>query len=375
MAKGYERNPALEARALELLGPGIERVYEEHMTGGSRRGLDVAESHTKGTLAPLTIISYAAGLTEKDEPVDFITPELQDAVYGSFKDHADGLEAQGLDPRPAIQLAGLMNRGTECNLYWYFLRQHEALRDSPQAQRLLVRWTTEEADHGPTIDLWGGLAHAIPASKAHSEQVALLEGGIDVDTTSMLSINPFVDPQEFDTVDAHDNYGSVLDSIGRKVMKFIGAHEVRHGTAFRQIGKEEYEIDDQEVTDYALTVEASVHRNFAMPASGSYPDFVDRATQIAVHGLFTTEGVLRRQAERVAALNLLTLPVKSDAAKMAQENIAKYIDPDYRPNAAKINYVQRARDEYRRREVAAGRIPFILGETVHFNNGKLLVTP
>src|SRR5690606_31815584 len=108
-------------------------------------------------------------------------------------------------------------------------------------------------------------------------------------------------------------------------------------------------------------IEADTHKRFAMPGEQGIPGYGEMALRIAVHGLFTVEGVLARQKDRVEKLGLLALQPTSDAAKKAQDMIAKTVDPESRINRFKLSKVEAARAAYIEQERAAGRIPVILG--------------
>ncbi len=365
-------NPELESRIMTNMAPAVERAYQEHMTTGPRKLRNgVAELDlTAGTLDPLEEIYKAAKL----EPQEIITTELVETVHESFDNHIDKFLDQGVDLRPAIRLAGQMNLGTENNLVWYHATQYEKYKNHPELVALLSRWTAEEADHGPTIELWGELSGSISPKEAHAIKMMLIMGGIGVATESFPAINAFTEPQEYDTGDAHRDLGLILDPIGRRTMNRIAGQEVRHGNMFGDIGDEIYSLD-QETIEYALIIEAEVHRRFGMPAEKSYPNFIGDATRIAVHGLFTTEGVLQRQRERIDRLGLLNKIVTTEAAEKAQKKIAEVTDPKSRINSMRIRTVEQETEKYIIEEKAKGRVPVILGRTVIFEQGELKIIP
>ncbi len=369
-------DPKMEARLMHDLEPIAVDSYETHMTTGPRKIREYSQaegeniSSIAGTLDPLEEVYRAAGI----EPQDRITQDLVGAVHDSFESHISSLEKQGLDARTPIRIGGRMTLGTENGLVWFHSDQQEFYKDYPVYAEGLARWTAEEADHGPLIELYGSLSGAISPKEAHAVKVAINMGGIKVNTNSIVAIDAFTDPQEGDTVDAHSDLGSTTDLIGRRIMNKIAGHEDRHRKWFRQNGKGIYSLG-QECVDYALPIEAETHRTFAMPAEGSYPDFVDDAIQIAVYGLFTTSGVLARQKERVEDLGLLDLKVTTEAAKKAQAKIAKSIDPESRINKLVLRKVEQATERYIESEKSQGRVPFILGRTVVVSGKELKVIP
>jgi hypothetical protein len=364
-------NPELETAIMGSLEPKVGQAYDKHMSTGPRKNRGETELDlTAGTLNPLEEMYRAAKL----EPQEVITVELVETVRDSFESHIQEHESLGLDLRPVINIAGQMNLGTEKNLVWYHAKQYDTFKNYPAFVSMLSRWTTEEEDHGPLIEMWGNFSGAISSKEAHAIKVALIMGGISVDTESFPALNAFTEPQEFDTGDAHLFLGYVTDTVGRRVMNRVAGHEVRHGTLFSEIGNEMYELEP-DLIEYILPIEAEVHRRFGMPAEKSYPDFVGAATRIAVHGLFTTEGVLKRQRERVERLGLLDLQVKSEEAQKAQVLIDKVTDPTSRINHLRIKAVEQETERYIQFEKAQGRIPVILGRTVIFNQGQLEIYP
>lgn len=365
-------NPETEHQLMSALEPNVAAAYEAHMTTGARkqRGDDPVQD-TVGTIDPLQEVYRSVGL----EPQHIITPELVDAVGTSHREHINKFLEQGVDLREPIRRAGQMNLGTENNLVWYHGKQYSHFKDQPEFTRMLSRWTAEEADHGPLIELWGMLSGAISPAEAHQIKVALMMGGISVYTDSFAALNAFTDPQEFDTGDAHTNYGKILDAPGRVCMNKIGGHEFRHGRLFAELGKAMYSLD-QKFIDYALSIEVETHRRFGMPTEGSYPNFGDEAMMIAVYGLFTTEGVVARQRERVERLGLLDIEVTTEEAKKAQAKLADIIDIDSKLNSIRVRAVEKATNEYIKAEKAAGRVPAILGRTlIYKSGGELVVHP
>lgn len=373
MSKTFEVDLEMESRILDAVSPAIDQAYEEHMTSGVRRNLDDSEQVVIGTLDPLKEIYIASGLEEQE----IITPELVEFVHGSYQNHVEELESQGLDIRPVVESAGLMIAGTEDNIDWYHAVQYARFRTSDAYMRMLSRWTAEEATHGPLVRLWSYLSGAISSAKAHENSTHQIMGGINVNVESVVSTNAFTDPQEADTVDAHKLLGSICDSVGRKSFNKLAGQEVRHNNMFRKIGNAIYEFadSDQDVMDYVLPIETSTHAHFSMPGEKSYPEFTGEAIKIAVNGLFTLQGVIKRQAERVQSLGLLSKTVRAETAKKAQAKLAQLIDPDSRINRIKQNIVDKATEEYISSEKIQGRVPFILGRTVVIEGGSVTVTP
>lgn len=364
-------NPEIERVLLDQLGPAISDSYETHMTSGPRNSVgDSAEDLTKGTLAPLGLLYEAANLPYQNR----ITPELVEHVRTSHLEHIKKFIEQGVDLAPAIHLSGLMNLGTEENLVWYHGEQFAQFKNSKPYVTMLSRWTAEEADHGPAIQLYGDMSGSISPDNAHAIKVNQIMSGISVPIDSIVSTNAYTDPQEGDTVDAHNNLAAISDPIGAAVMRKLAGHEARHMRMFRRIGEDMYKLD-QELVDYALPIEAAAHKRFMMPGEKGIPHYLDMALKIAVHGLFTLEGALRRQSDRVDKLGLLSIDAKTDEAKKAQDIIRKALDPESRVNKLRQRKVESAREEYNATEKAIGRIPVILGQTVLLEKGQLQVIP
>ena len=280
-----------EDRLLTQLAPVIEESYETHMTTGPRRNLESDDDKNAGTLHPLGELYEAAGL----EPEDRVTTELVEVVHASFQDHIGMYRQQGVDLLPAIQLSGLMNLGTEDNISWYHAKQFAQFQDQPAYVEMLSRWTAEESDHGPLIEKWAEYAGAIPSSEAHRIRVSQIMSGIHVPVDSIISTNAFTDPQEGDTVDAHNALSQLLDPIGRKVMRKLAGHEARHNRMFRRIGEGLYDLDSESI-DYALPIEADTHKRFAMPGEQGIPGYGEMALRIAVHVLLRAAYIEQERA-------------------------------------------------------------------------------
>lgn len=352
-------DPAMETRILHELEPVVENVYDRHMTTGPRRGQIAGEEPQVGTFSPLKELYKASGLPVEET----LTPELVESVQSSFSPHAQQLELQGLDFVVPLSKALHMNLGTEDNITWYHTSMYPVLKQSPAFDALLRRWTLEETGHGPLIEYWMMMAGVGKESIANIVKAHQITGGIGVDTRSFVTINAYTDPQEADTVDAHRNVSLVADPVGKAVMNLLVGHEARHNRAFRAIGEALYQLD-QEIIDYALPLEFTSQRDFAMPAEESYPDFHAIAKMLAVHGFFPLESVVERQKERIDALGLLDLHVTTEEAKLAQEGLAEVIDINSRKNKFLLKKIEKQKEQYIAEQKAKGNIPFILGTTV-----------
>lgn len=360
-------DPAVENRMIEALAPVIGDIYDTHMTSGPRR-IAGEEDQVTGTLDPLNVLFYAAGMQPEERP----TVALAERVYHSFQERVSWFRDRGVDLLGPVAIAGHMNLGTEDNIVHYHGEQLKTYGKHEAFEALLRRWTTEEFFHGPTLETWGVTAGALDRFLAHKIKIDLIMGGIHVDTDSLIAINAFTDPQEGDTADAHKNVGLIVDPIGRQVNNRLSGQEVRHKNMFRAIGKAIYSLD-QEFVDYALAIEANVQWRFAMPAAQSYPNYVGVAKRIAAHGLFTIDGVLAQQRDRVNGLNLLELKATTDAAKKAQTTLAMAIDPTSRLNKLRQTQVEKETECIITEAKANGSVPFILGRTVVIENGVTTV--
>lgn len=367
----YELNPELEARIAHELVPVAEAAFDKHMI--TRPGARLLEfpDNTVGVLDPVEVLYTAADLLHEDR----ITPELVDKVRTSYVTHIGWFGERGVDAEPVLKRAGLMNRGTEDGIIHYHGEQRRLYAPFPDVySEGLFRWSSEEFPHGQTIGYWGDISGGIPSRQSHINRTDLNVNGIDVDTESLVAVNAFTDPQEFDTFDAHDALAMVSDPIGQKVHKKVGGQELRHGRWFRAIGEGLYQLDP-EMIDYIITVEASVQRYFGMPAEKSYPNFLDEALMLAATGLFTVEGVAKRQRERVEALGILNVTPKSDKAKKAQALIARLNDSEGAAIRKKKKIISEIQDKYIKDEQSAGRVPFILGRTVLVDGKNIEVIP
>jgi acyl-[acyl-carrier-protein] desaturase len=187
----------------------------------------------------------------------------------------------------------------------------------------LRRWTAEEARHATSIRDYLILSRAVDPAALERARMTTMQIGWAAGEKGVLQSLVYVTFQELATRIAHWNTGRVADDpVADRLLARIAADENLHMVFYRDLIAAALALAPEQ-TIVAIAAEAV---GFQMPGAG-VPGFLRKSVQVAEVGIYD---VRRHRDEVVAPLvrqwRALTLPVTTDAARRAQEDLARHLE-------------------------------------------------
>ncbi len=355
----------IKDRDIALLGeldPTIEFVYERHRS--RQKG---------GPINPVELLGDAAG-----------DPTYRRNTYGpyleaSLQEHLARLDEAGLDARPTIAGAFIVNVLTEDNLPHYVKEIHGISQHSERLSAWLNHiWAPEEDGHGLVMRDYGLdsnlIGKVIPQADYHAGRVSQLRSGMDIQLEEITRSFAYLSLQEMATYEAHNNLSTLLDKPGNYMMRRISGQEINHARAYTDLENALLDIDP----DTTVLAIKSTFDDFGMPGRHGIPGFAVLEQQLALAGILDKPGLTELKAELIKKWNIADREFTSDEAKSAQAELVELLDAEKRHQIGRVAAMDRLR--LRAVEQAKTRknpVPVILGMTVKLEavDGQRLLVP
>lgn len=349
---------------LKELEPTIFASYEAHMHPTPTR--------SPQPIPPVdTLARMAQGSVDRDIQTAGETDPL---IYGtalriSLERHLSNLEDEkGLNPRPALAAAFLVNLLTEDNLPYYSIENDKIASLLDVFAAWLREWIAEEDSHGVIMRDYALLTALIgnsPGLISHAEyqqgRVSQLRSGMGIRLTTLAQAGAYLTTQELATYYAHLNLGYLLDKPGKSMMRRISGQEYNHYEFYSSLVKGLLELDP----DKTMVAIRDQFKNFAMPGAVGIPNFKHLSREIAKAGIFDPATIALINSRLIEEWGLEGRKFSSDKAKQAQTDV---IDPDSRQNRIALRLARIVildRDKAVEDALNSTKVlPFIIGHTV-----------
>lgn len=347
-----------DSELLHEIEPQLEQAYEDHMFA-----IRDKHSHdpvaTKRPFSPVTQLAEVAG-TEEDPLI--YGPVLRDDYDTHIKNFE---ETYGVDIKPVLAAAFLVNLLTEDNLPHYTSRIHSKGAGSEALMLFANEWTAEEDAHGVIMRDFALLTGLIGSRDisliSHVDydtgRVSQLRAGTEIDPPTLQHAFAYLPLQEHLTKEAHKKLGWVLPPMGRRVMNPIAGDEQNHYEYYFKAAKASLDVDP----DGALITMNQVYGSFSMPGALGIPEFDDRSITIGLSGIFDLETIAQSKQTIIKKLEVENADPSTDTAKEAQESLLK--ETSDRSVKRQRKLMERLRDSAFK-DQTSGITPFILGKTI-----------
>jgi acyl-[acyl-carrier-protein] desaturase len=185
------------------------------------------------------------------------------------------------------------------------------------------RWTAEEARHAASIRDYLIVSRAVDPAALERERMVTMQAGWTAGGKDVLRSLVYVTFQELATRIAHRNTGRAADDpVAERLLAHIAADENLHMVFYRDLIAAALALAPEQAV-VAVAAEAA---GFQMPGAG-VPGFLRKSVLIAHAGIYD---VRLHRDEVVAPLvrqwRVLALPVTTDAARRAQDDLARHLD-------------------------------------------------
>ncbi len=348
---------------LKELEPTISASYEAHM-------------HPTPTRSPQPIppVDTLARMAQRSVDRDLQTAgETDPLIYGpslrlSLERHLSNLEQEkGLNPRPVLAVAFLVNLLTEDNLPYYSIENDKIASLLEIFSAWLREWIAEEDGHGVIMRdyalltaLIGDSPGLISNAEYQQGRISQLRSGMGIRLKTLAQAGAYLTTQELATYYAHLNLGYLLDKPGKSMMRRISGQEYNHYEFYSSLVKGLLELDP----DNTMLAIRDQFRDFQMPGAVGIPNFKDLSKEIAIAGIFDPATIALIKSRLTKEWALEDRKFSSDEAKQAQTDV---IDPNSRQNRIALRLARMIASE-RDKAVEEARksakiLPFILGHT------------
>ena len=350
--------------------PAIESAYDSHMATPRGR---------REPIYPPTVLARAAETQDSDG-----VPDRDPLAYGPvlrarFQEHLASFdERYGVDVRPVLAAAFLVNLLTEDNLPYYTHKNLDLAGSSEALVTWVHEWTAEEDAHGVLMRdyalLTGLIADGgtIEHATYHAGRTRQLRAGTEIDPPGMAHALAYLTLQELLTKEAHNALSWLLDSSGRSVMRPISGDEHNHFGFYLALSTAALQADP----DGTLVAMDQVYAEFSMPGRAGIPDFDQLATTVGLAGIFDPVAVARSMQRIVERLDIAGAAPATDAGRAAQASVMERTCE--RTMARKQSVMERLRARAASSPAAPapdGLRPFLLGVTIDFEYAQTVTGP
>jgi acyl-[acyl-carrier-protein] desaturase len=361
------------APLLTLIEPAIESAYDSHMA--TPRGL-------REPIYPPTVLARAAETQDANGVTDRDPLSYGPVLRARFQEHVASFdERYGVDVRPVLAAAFLVNLLTEDNLPYYTHKNLDLAGASEALITWVHEWTAEEDAHGVLMRDYalltgliadGGIIEHATYAAGRTRQ---LRAGTEIDPPGLAHALAYLTLQELLTKEAHNALSWLLDASGRSVMRPISGDEHNHFGFYLALSAAALEADP----DASLVAMDQVYAAFAMPGRAGIPDFDQLATTVGLAGIFDPAAVARSMRRIVERLDVGGAAPVSDAGRAAQASVLE------RTGERAVARKQALMERLRGRAAASGSgsaapapdglRPFLLGVTIDFEYVQTVTGP